>query len=81
MANIVGLIVHPFYFAFHLLDFLRVEQLKTVVQAMWVPRVELFLALSLIIILEYYFTITGYIVFYDEFEILDERGFRIMDAP
>jgi hypothetical protein len=31
MANILGLVVHPFFFACHLMDFLKLDQLKTVI--------------------------------------------------
>jgi inositol 1,4,5-triphosphate receptor type 3 len=50
MANIVGLTIHPFFFAFHLMDFLKLEQLKTVIQAIWNPKVELGLSFLLLVI-------------------------------
>lgn len=65
LAGIVGLAAHPFLFCVHLMDFLKLDQLKTVVQAMWQPKVELGLALMLLIILEYYFGILAWIVFFD----------------
>ncbi len=62
---VVGLTVHPFFFAFTMTDFLRTEYLKNVVRAVWQPRRELMLTLVLFIILEYYFSLIGFI-FYDD---------------
>jgi len=64
IAGIVGLTVHPFFFAFHLMDFLKLDQLKTVMQAIWNPRVEILLALVLLAITEYYVGIISYIAFF-----------------
>jgi hypothetical protein len=52
LANIIGLTIHPFLFAFHLMDLLKLEQLRAVVQAVWYPRAELVLALLLLTIVE-----------------------------
>jgi hypothetical protein len=68
MAGIVGLILHPFLFAFHLMDFLKLDQLKTVVKAIYQPRIELGLALMLMIILEYYFGILGWTILYMDYD-------------
>ena len=35
---IIGLSVHPFYFAFLLSEFLRTDYLKNVVKAVYLPR-------------------------------------------
>jgi inositol 1,4,5-triphosphate receptor type 3 len=52
------------------MDFLKLDQLKTVIQAMWYPKVELMLAPLLLAIVEYYFAILGYLVFYGDYEQL-----------
>jgi hypothetical protein len=52
LANILGLTMHPFLFAFHLVELLKLEQLRAVVQAIWYPRIELILALLLLTIVE-----------------------------
>ena len=65
MFVVVGLTLHPFFFAFTLTDFLRTEYLKNVVKAVWQPRRELMLSLILFIILEYYFSLIGFL-FYDD---------------
>jgi hypothetical protein len=39
------------------------------------------LALLLLIILEYYFALFGYIVFYEDLEKYDEAGYPIPGAP
>ncbi len=64
---VFGLIIHPFFFFFCLVDFLRIDMLQNVVKAIYLPKVELGLSLTLYIIMEYYFTLTGYIVFYEDY--------------
>jgi hypothetical protein len=61
IALAVGLLIHPFYFAFHLMDFLKLEQLKSVVQAIWHPKIEILLSIMLLLIMEYYFSILGFV--------------------
>lgn len=70
LAGIVGLTIHPFFFAFHLMDFMKLEQLKTVVKAIWEPKIEIMLALLLLVIVNYYFSILAYIIFYGNYEDL-----------
>lgn len=65
---VVGITLHPFFFVFCMTDFLRTEYLKNVVRAVWQPRAELVLSLILFIILEYYFTLIGYMVYYDDYQ-------------
>jgi inositol 1,4,5-triphosphate receptor type 3 len=74
IAGIVGLTVHPFFFAFHLMDFLKLEQLKTVLDAMWRPREEIGLALLLLSVIEYYVGILGFIIFYDDYPVVNSPG-------
>ena len=47
------------------MDFLRIKLLKNVVKAVWIPRVELILTLIVFVLIQYYFTVAGYI-FYSE---------------
>ena len=57
---LLGLLLHPFFFAFHLSNFLRIGVLTSVVKAIWIPRKQLFLTFVFFILIEYYFTIIGY---------------------
>ena len=80
---IFGLIIHPFLFAgilkaFYftkknqnkgcLSDILRTKHLKNVVQAIWNPRYEILLTLTLLILLIYYFTLISFMVFYKDYQ-------------
>jgi len=58
---ISGLAIHPFFFVFNLTDFLRIDELKNVVKAIWIPRKQLLMTFFLLILCEYYFTLIGYI--------------------
>lgn len=64
---LMGLIVHPFFFVFHLSDVLRIELLKNVVKAVWRPRIPLLLTLLVFLLIEYYFTLIGYSVYNDNY--------------
>ena len=68
LANIMGLIYHPFFFAFHLMDILKLQQMQVMVQALWYPRIELLVTLLLILIILYYFSIVVFTFFYDELD-------------
>ena len=48
----LGLIVHPFFFAFHLSDFLRISLLKNVIKAIYIPREQLILTYMVFFILK-----------------------------
>ena len=63
MFALFGLLVHPFFFFFQLTDFLRIELLKNVVKAVWIPRASLGLTFLVFVLLEYYFTLIGYSFF------------------
>ncbi|CAK81773.1 unnamed protein product (macronuclear) [Paramecium tetraurelia] len=78
IAGIVGLTVHPFFFAFHLMDFLKLEQLKTVLDAIWGPRQEIGLALLLLAVVEYYVGILGFVIFFNDYRIVDGTSCRIL---
>ncbi|CAD8153241.1 unnamed protein product [Paramecium pentaurelia] len=77
IAGIVGLTVHPFFFAFHLMDFLKLEQLKTVLDAIWGPREEIGLALLLLAVIEYYVGILGFVIFFNDYPIVDGLGCQL----
>lgn len=62
-----GLGIHPFFFVFNLTDYLKIDELKNVIQAIWIPRKQLLLSLFLLILVEYYFSLIGYIDFYDQY--------------
>lgn len=69
MATVIlGVIIHPFLFAFSLTDFLRTGDLKNVVKAIWNPRTELSLSFILFLVLEYYFTLVAYMVYADHYD-------------
>lgn len=62
---VIGLVIHPFFFGFLTVDFLRFKILKNVVKAVWEPRVDMALTFMIFLLLEYYFTLIGYLVLYD----------------
>lgn len=64
---ICGLSVHPFFYAFHLTDFLRISILKNVIKAIWNPRSQLLLTLLFFALVEYYFTLIAYTVFSEQY--------------
>ncbi|EGR33562.1 MIR domain protein [Ichthyophthirius multifiliis] len=64
---LIGLTYHPFLFAGLLSDFLRFDILSNVVKAIYEPKIEMGLSLLLFIILEYYFTIVSYTIFYNQY--------------
>lgn len=82
-CDIMGLVVHPFFFTYGLIDFLRISQLKNVVKAVTTPWVELLLLLILFLIFEYYFTIIGYVFFYDDYrnECLGKNRAHLLPLP
>lgn len=64
---ICGLSVHPFFYAFHLTDFLRISILQNVIKAIWNPRTQIILTLVFFMLVEYYFSIISYAVFSDHY--------------
>jgi len=72
--TIMGNLVHEFFFAFHLLDYMmRDQQLKGVIQAIWIPRVAIFKTLILSVIFMYMFTLAGFVFFHDHFNEGDQK--------
>lgn len=65
---VIGLVVHPFFFGFLTVDFLRFKILKNVVKAVWEPRVDMGLTFMIFLLIEYYFTLIGYLILYDQYE-------------
>lgn len=64
---ILGLVVHPFIFVFLMADFLRIATLKIVIKAIWISRIQMGLSFLVFLLVEYYFTIIGYIYFHDQY--------------
>jgi hypothetical protein len=64
---VFGLVIHPFFFVFCLIDFLRIDVLKNVVKAIYNPLNELGLSFMLFMIGQYYFTLIGYIVLHEDY--------------
>jgi inositol 1,4,5-triphosphate receptor type 3 len=69
-AGIMGLVVHPFLFVILMMDILKLDQLKTVILAMYQPRYELALAFILMFIIQYYFTFISWMYIYQDYEDL-----------
>ena len=65
---IIGTVVHPFFFAFHLTEILlRYPTLRNVIKSVYIPRLALGLTFVLYLILEYFFVIFGYLFFHEDF--------------
>ncbi len=61
-------IIHPFFFAFHLSEFLiKFPSLRTILKSVWEPRWQLLLTMVLICVSVYFFTIISYMWFSDSF--------------
>lgn len=75
---ILGLSVHPFFYAFHLADFLRISILKNVIKAIWNPKYQLFLTFVFFVLVEYYFSLISYTYFYDHYYESDLAGSRLL---
>lgn len=67
-VGILGLSVHPFLYAVCLVEILRLDILKIVVKAFWNPIKEIAFVIILFVIIQYYFSLFGYMVLYDEYE-------------
>ncbi|KAM3129288.1 hypothetical protein pb186bvf_018575 [Paramecium bursaria] len=66
---ILGTIVHPFFFCFHLsVVFLRFPTLRNVVRSVTEPRVSLLLTLLLIIIITYIYSLWAFIGLQKDYE-------------
>ena len=48
---IIGLALHPFFFGFLIVDFMRIKMLKNVVKAVYIPRVDLALTFMIFLLL------------------------------
>lgn len=79
---VCGVVAHPFFFAFHLLDVTkRYQELSLVLRAVSRPRRALVLTLCLFLILTYFFSLVGFRAFRGEFR--DEAACEeaMMDDP
>lgn len=69
---VFGTAVHPFFFAFHLLDVMyRYPTLQSVIKAIVIPRKSLLLSFMLILVLLYLFSIWIFLAFSKYFEESD----------
>jgi inositol 1,4,5-triphosphate receptor type 1/inositol 1,4,5-triphosphate receptor type 3 len=60
----IATIVHPFFFAFHLTEFLiRYPTLRNILRSVWEPKKSLLLTFVLVILFLYFFTIVAYMIF------------------
>lgn len=65
---ILGLVLHPFCFTFHLTEIMmRYPTLKNVLRSIYEPRQQLFITFVLLCVLEYMASITIYMLFSDNF--------------
>ena len=65
---VIGTVVHPFFFAFHLTEILfRYPTLKNVIKAVWEPRKSLGLTFILYLILNYIFSLFAFQFFHEDF--------------
>lgn len=61
IMNVSSLAIHPFLFSFNLSDFLNIDILKSMLQAIWIPKKQLLLTFMVFLLVEYYFTISAYL--------------------
>lgn len=67
--SVLGTAIHPFFFAFHLLDVMyRYPALQNVIKSIMIPRKSLMLSFILILILIYLFSIWSFIKFSGDFD-------------
>ncbi len=58
---ILGTIIHPFFFIFHLSEILfRYPTLKNIIYSVWQPKKQLIFTIFLFVILIYFYAILGY---------------------
>lgn len=68
ITAVVGTIVSPFFFFFHLFDVLvRSPDLLNVVQAVWIPKKSILFTYFLFIVLMYVFTLFAYYWLYESY--------------
>lgn len=77
---ILGITFHPFFYAFHLSDFLRISILKNVIKAIWNPKYQIFLTLIFFILVEYYFSIISYSAYYEHYYEENSAPGRILSV-
>lgn len=67
--SLFGLIIHPFFFCFHLTEILiRYPTLTNVVKSVWEPRYAILLTLVLFLIIEYLFALIGFQSFHKDYQ-------------
>jgi len=66
ILGLLGVEMHPLFFTYHLLTVIfRYQKLIDVLQAFWGPIAEIILTLLFFMIIEYVFTVIGYVYFAD----------------
>ena len=75
---IAGAVYSYLFFIFHLMDLLRIDVLKNIVSAIWIRRVPLVLTFMLFLLLEYYFTLIGFLLFHDQYP--NKRCFKLSEC-
>lgn len=64
--NLIGLVVHPFFFAYHLLNILYLEPLIPILKAVWLVKFKFIGLWFMTFLFEYWIAIISY-VFFPEF--------------
>ena len=65
--NIIGMTIHPFFLAFHLIHILYLEPLIPILKAVWLAKFK-FIGLWIVIVLfEYWVALLSYVYFYEFF--------------
>lgn len=68
ITAIIGTILNPFFFAFHLFDVLvRFPVLLNVVKAVWIPKKSIMFTLFLFVVLMYVFSLFSYYFLYESY--------------
>jgi len=66
---LMGVLVHPFFYAFHLTEIvIRYPTLTNVVRSVYQPRKALLLTFLLFLIIEYVFTLFGFAFLYQDYQ-------------
>lgn len=69
LAFIATLVKLPFFFCFHLTEFLiRYPTLRNILRSAWVPKTQLALTLMLVFLIAYFFAIVAYVFFGDLYD-------------
>lgn len=78
LFSIFGLVSSYVFFIFHLSDFMRIDVLKGVVSAIYIRRTSLMLTFLLFLLFQYYFTLIGYLAFYQQYP--NQRCYKLWEC-